>query len=192
MEKRTCLPLLAISFALSLTLLAPSRAPAAPSAAKDFKKANKLYTSGNYQDALQLYQQVLAALPEDMPAADVHTRIADSYFQLGDFKNALASYRNALREQTRPERPMTQYWIGFCCFLSGRDDEAVRELLKIPELYPDTGMLVATAYYWAGRASERMGKKEQAAGFYKKAGGNGKSTQGRHAMKRANAVKGSK
>lgn len=168
----------------------PSDALSAQAASKDYEKAGRLFAAGRYREAIGLYRQALSALPDDISAADVHTRIADSYFQLADYSSALASYRNALLEQKRSERQMTQYWIGFCCFLSGRDAEAVTEFLKIPELYPDSGMLVSTAYYWAGRASERMGRKEQAAGFYRKAGGNGKSTQGRFAMKKADAVKG--
>jgi hypothetical protein len=50
-------------------------------------------------------------------------------------------------------------------------------------------MWVNTAFYWAGRASERMGRKEQAGEFYRKAGGNGKSVQGKFALKKAEAVK---
>ena len=165
-------------------------ASAAQPSSRDYKKAEKLFIAKNYREAIELYQNVLTAPPDDISLADLHGRIADSHFQLGDFNSALASYRSTLLEQTRGERPMTQYWIGFCCFLTGRDDDAVRELLKIPELYPDSGMLVSTAYYWAGRASERMGKKDQAAEFYRKAGGNGKSTQARFAKKKADAVKG--
>jgi tetratricopeptide (TPR) repeat protein len=191
MKKPVRLPILVLIFVTAFFLFSPLHASAARQpASKEYKKAEKLFSAKKYQEAIELYQQVLAALPDDVSAADVQTRIADAYFQLGDFNSALASYRNVLLEQKRSERPMTQYWVGFCCFLTGRDEEAVRELLKIPDLYPDSGMLVATAYYWAGRASERMGKKEQAAEFYKKAGGNGKSTQGRFAAKRAETVKG--
>ncbi len=165
-------------------------ASAAQPSSKDYKKAEKLYSAKKYREAIELYQKVLTAPPDDISLADLHGRIADSHFQLGDFNNALASYRSTLLEQTRAERPMTQYWIGFCCFLTGRDDEAVRELLKIPELYPDSGMLVSTAYYWAGRASERMGNKDQAVAYFRKAGGNGKSTQARFAKKKADAAMG--
>lgn len=164
-------------------------AAAAPPAVKEYKKANKLFAAANYQEALPLYQKVLAAPPDDVPVGAIYTRIADSHYQLGHYQNALSAYRGALREQKRSERPQTQYWIGFCCFLLGRDAEAAAEFLKIPELYPGSGMWVGTAYYWAGRASERMGKKDLAARYYKKAGGNGKSTQGRFALKKADAVK---
>jgi len=161
-----------------------------PNITKEYKKANKLFASGNYQDALPVYKQVLEALPEDIPLSDIYTRLGDSYFNLGNYKNALEAYRGALRDQRRSERAATQYWIGFCTFLLGRYAEAEWELLKIPELYPASGMLVNTAYYWAGRSAERMGKRDKASQYYKKAGGNGKSTQGRFAMKRAEAAKG--
>jgi hypothetical protein len=36
---------------------------------------------------------------------------------------------------------------------------------------------------------ERMGKKELAVGYFRKAGGNGKSTQGKFALKKAETVK---
>ncbi|MEK6700415.1 MAG: tetratricopeptide repeat protein [Nitrospirota bacterium] len=179
---------LLVSFLIVFVPYGLLHAAAAP-AVKEYKKANKLFAASNYQEAIPLYQKVLAAPPDDVAVSAIYTKIADSYYQLGHYKNALSAYRGALREQKRSERPQTQYWIGFCCFLLGRDAEAVAEFLKIPELYPGSGMWVGTAYYWAGRASERMGKKELAAEYYRKAGGNGKSTQGRFAVKRAEAVK---
>lgn len=156
---------------------------------KDYKKANKLFASGNYKDAVPLYKQVLDALPEDIPLCDIYTRIGDSYFNLGSYKNALNAYRGALRDQKRSDRATTQYWIGFCTFLLGRYAEAEKELLKIPEFYPSSGMLVGTSYYWAGRAAEKQGKKDKAAEYYKKAGGNGKTMQGKFALKKAEAAK---
>lgn len=179
---------LLVSFLIVFVPYGLLHAAAAP-AVKEYKKANKLFDAANYQEAISLYQKVLVAPPDDVPVSAIYTKIADSYYQLGHYRNALSAYRGALREQKRSERPQTQYWIGFCCFLLGRDAEAVAEFLKIPELYPGSGMWVGTAYYWAGRASERMGKKELAAEYYRKAGGNGKSTQGRFAVKRAEAVK---
>jgi len=166
-----------------------SIATAVQPSSKDFQKAEKLFSEKRYEEAIELYVAVLRSVPDLETAANIHSRVADGYFQLGDYDRALAKYRVAINGQKRSEQPMTQYWIGFCCFLTGRDNEAIAELLKIPELYPDSGMLVSTAYYWAGRASERMGKKDQAADYYRKAGGSGKSTQARYAKKRAEAVK---
>jgi TolA-binding protein len=70
----------------------------------------------------------------------------------------------------------------------GRNAEALSEFLKIPELYPDSGMWVSTAYYWAGRVCERMGEKELAADYFRKAGGSGKSPQGKFALKKAEKI----
>ena len=175
---------------LLLTASAWSNVIAGQSVPRDFLKAERLYAAGKYSDALKLYQGLLSNQSESVQTGDIHSRIGDCYFRINDYPNALQAYRSAIKNQKPSERPATQYWIGFCSFLLGRDGEAAAEFLKIPELYPDSGMWVATAYYWAGRASERMGLKEQAAEYYRKAGGKGKSTQERFAVKKAEAVKG--
>mgnify|MGYP001599880853 FL=1 len=154
-----------------------------------YNRGNKLFATAKYADAILAYQSALDGHSKDVSAGDVHSRIGDCYFRLQDYRNALKAYRSALQSQNKSQRPPTQYWIGFCAFLLGKDGEAVAEFLKIPELYPSSGMWVGTAYYWAGRASERMGRKDLAAEFYRKAGGNGKSTQGRFAIKKAEAVR---
>ena len=115
------------------------------------------------QDALILDEKLLVSPTHDVTVNDIYTRIGDSYFRLGSFDNALDAYRSALKDQKASLRPETQYWIGFCCFLLGRNADAVNEFLRIPERYPGSGMWVGTAYYWAGRASERMGKTGEAA-----------------------------
>jgi len=155
----------------------------------DYRTANKLFASGQHRDALSLYQRLLVAPPEGVPVSELQTRIGDSWFSLGNFKNALEAYRKALSEQSETDQPATQYWIGFCCFLLGRDGEARAEFLKIPEQFPWSGRWVSTAYYWAGRVSERMGKPDEAAAYYRKAGGNGKTTQGKFALKKAEAAR---
>jgi tetratricopeptide (TPR) repeat protein len=178
-------------FIITLAFLSgPQPADSASAASREFSKANKLYGEGRFADALELYRGVLAKPSDDINPGDVYTRIGDSYFRLQDYRNALAAYRGALVKQKRSERAPTQYWIGFCTLLCGRDAEAVTEFLKIPEYYPSSGMWVGTAYYWAGRASERLGNKSQAAEYYRKAAGKGKSNQERFALKKAAEAKG--
>ncbi len=181
-----------ISFLMVFLLYGQLLASDVTSASQEYHTANKLFASGQFYDALSLYQRILSVPPRGVPVSDIQTRIGDSYFRLGYFKNALDAYRVALKDQKDSERPVTQYWIGFCCFLLGNDPEAVSEFLKIPALYPASGMWVATAYYWAGRASERMGDAEDAAAYYRKAGGSGKSTEGRFALKKAEAMTGTR
>ena len=166
-----------------------SSAIADQTGSRDLLKADRTYAAGKYSDALLLFQELLSKQPAPARISEIQSRIADCYFKLGDYANARQAYRSALTGQKPSDRPVTQYWIGFSTFLLGKDGEAVAEFLKIPELYPDSGMWVSTAYYWAGRASERMGRKEQAAEYYRKAGGKGKSTQERFAMEKAKAVK---
>ena len=176
---------------LIFAALLPSGATFASSesnAASNYKKANVLFSLAHYQEALSLYESVLSS-SEKIPAGDVYTKIGDSYYRLGSYQNAIHAYQGALIHQDRTAQPGTRYWIGFCYFLLGRHDQAVTEFLKIPELYPDAGMWVGTAYYWAGRSCEQQGRKDLALQYYKKAGGNGKSTQGRFAMKKAERVR---
>ena len=155
----------------------------------EYIQADQMFSKGRYSDAIGLYQAMLSSPSSAIYPGLIHTRIADCFFRLDDYQHALDAYRRAFKGQKPDERAQTQYWIGFCALLLGRNSEAVTEFLKIPENYPTSGMLVGTAYYWAGRASERMGRKDQAVELYRKAGGKGTSTQGRFAMKKANAVK---
>jgi len=182
-RKRFIVPLLLL---ILFGLPHPSSGQGVP---RNDAKANQLFAQGHYREAIRSYQSLLSSPSRTLDPAILHTRIADSYFHLADYNHAIAAYRRALKIQKISEQAQTQYWIGFCEFLLGRDAEAVAEFLKIPESYPASGMWVGTAYYWAGRASERMGRKEQAAAFYRKAGGSGKTTQERFAMKKAEDVK---
>ena len=168
-------------------LLVPSLTSAGQSA--DYAKAKKLFGQGKYSQALPLYQKVLADPKARSSAGEVQARIGDCYFQLEDYSSATRAYRAALPNQKAAQRPITQYWVGFSVFAQGRDEEAIAEFLKVPELYPSSGMWISTAYYWAGRASERLGRKDQAAEYYRKAGGKGKASQEQFALKKAEAVK---
>jgi len=177
--------------AFTAYILICSAAFAAETAAsRDYRTAESLFASGKYQEALALYKKTLSAPPENLTPGDINSKIGDTYFRLADYGHARDAYRKAIRDQRPADRPQTQYWIGFCSFLVGRDADAVEEFLKVPTLYPDAKVWGSTSYYWAGRASERMGKKEQATEYYRKAGGSGKSTQSKFAQKKAEAVKG--
>jgi tetratricopeptide (TPR) repeat protein len=178
-----------IAFLMILALYGLPSITSGQSIPREYIQADQMFSNGRYADAIRLYQGVLSSPSRTISPGLLHTRIADCFFRLTDYQHALDAYRQALRDQKPGERAQTQYWIGFCVLLLGRDAEAVTEFLKIPEIYPTSGMLVGTAYYWAGRASERMGEKDQAAELYRKAGGKGTSTQERFAMKKANAVK---
>jgi tetratricopeptide (TPR) repeat protein len=178
-------------YAIAAIFLFSHAAPAAePASSGNYLAANKLFAAEKYSEALILYKKALSSPPTDLAPGDIHNKIGDTYFRLANYRSALDAYRLAIRDQRHADRAQTQYWIGFCCYLIGRDADAVSEFLKIPAHYPDAKALGSTAYYWAGRASERLGKKEQAAEYYRKAGGNGKSTQSKFAQKKAEAVKG--
>ncbi len=169
--------------------IVPSSTIAGSSISPAYEKAERMFAAGKYADALNFYQQALENNTGETPAGQVQLRIADCYFRLQDYQNARNAYRSALPLQKLSERPSTQYWIGFCTFLLGKDQEAITEFLKIPELYPSSGMWVGTSYYWAGKAAERMGKKELAKEYYLRAGGKGLSSHEQFAIKKANEVR---
>ena len=183
---------LLFSCLIILILSGPLQAISAGNTSLEYQEAERLFARGNYSKAIIVYQSLLSLPSRDVPVSILYTRIADSYFRLNDYQKAQEAYRLALKEQKPSECAQTQYWIGFCCFLQGKNADAVQEFLKIPLNYPASGMWVGTAYYWAGRASEHMGMKEQAAKHYRKAAGKGKSGQERFAMSKADdAMKGS-
>ncbi len=156
---------------------------------REYIQADRMFSQGNYSEAIRLYEAVLTSPSHTVSPGLLYSRIADCYFQKSDYQHALDAYRRALENQKPVERAQTQYWIGFCTLLLGDDAGAVTEFLKIPENYPSSGMWVGTAYYWAARACEHMGRKDQAAELYRKAGGKGTSSQERFAIKKANAVR---
>ena len=161
----------------------------AENVSREFVKANALFSKARYTEALPVYQRLLSSRASNVSSGTLCTRIGDCYFRLADYKNAIPAYRSALQYQKSSERAATQYWIGVSTFLLGKDADAVAAFLKIPELYPTSGMWVSTAYYWAGKVCEHMGKKDQAAAYYHKAAGTGASTQERFALKKAETVR---
>jgi tetratricopeptide (TPR) repeat protein len=167
----------------------PSSAFADQSTSPAYAKAERMFSAGKYAEALNFYQQALENKGGETPAGEIQSRIGDCYFRLQDYDRARDAYRSALLLQKLPQRPSTQYWIGFCTFLLGNDQKAINEFLKIPELYPSSGMWVGTSYYWAGKAAERMGKKEQAKEYYLRAGGKGMSSHEQFALKKADEVR---
>jgi len=170
-------------------LLGPSNAKADQPVSRELAKASALFSEARYTEALSVYRRLLSSKTSNVNSGFLCTRIGDCHFQLADYQSAIHAYRSALQYQKGRERAATQCWIGFSAFLLGKDADAVAEFLKIPELYPTSGMWVSTAYYWSGKACERMGKKEQAATYYRKAGGTGASTQERFALKKAEMIK---
>ncbi|HYA85482.1 MAG TPA: tetratricopeptide repeat protein [Nitrospirota bacterium] len=155
---------------------------------RELAQANTLFSEARYSEALSVYQRVLNSRTSTIPSGFTLTRIGDCQFRLADYQSAIRAYRVALEYQQGSDRAATQFWIGLSTFLLRRDADAVAEFLKIPELYPASGMWVSTAYYWAGKVCEHMGKKEQAAVYYRNAGGTGATTQGRFALKKAETI----
>ena len=120
--KRRSIIALLIFFALYGT----SHGAVVQSVPREYVKADLLFSQGRYTEAIRSYETVLSSSSHTPSPSVLHTRIADSFFHLTDYQRALDAYRRALNEQKPAERAQTQYWIGFCTFLLGRDAEAVQ------------------------------------------------------------------
>lgn len=156
--------------------------PIASAATSEFRRANQLLSEAAYTEALSLYQQAAGLRENKDVLGKIFTRIGDCHFNLGEYSSAQHAYQSALKYQRLPERAQTHYWIGFSALMGGDNNSAAREFLKIPEQHPKSGMWVSTAWYWAGRAYERMGNATRAAECYQKAAGRGKGVQGQFAL----------
>ena len=98
---------------------------AGPSLPPVYIRAERLFAAGKYSEAILFYQQALTDRTSKNATGDIQSRIGDCYFRLQDYVNARNAYRSALLQQKLSQRPPTQYWIGFCTFLLGKDQEAM-------------------------------------------------------------------
>lgn len=62
-----------------------------------FNEGNKLYASGDYEQAVETYQQALAI----QQSANAHYNLANAYYQLGDYGPAVLHYEKALALEPR-------------------------------------------------------------------------------------------
>ncbi len=177
-----------MSLVVLLLIVAQTNAYGAENAFQRYHEANLLYGRQQYQNALHRYRSLLASQQDRIPPGALYGRIGDCLFQLADYRGALDAYNRALPRQRIVERPTTQFWIGFCHFMLGENRLAASAFLNIPTLYPQAGAWVGTAYYWAGRSYERLGDRANAADCYRKAGGAGKDSKERFALKRAHEI----
>jgi len=60
----------------------------------EFDKANALYKSANYQNAIALYEQISAT---QGTSPELYYNIGNAYFKSGDLGNAILNYERALR-----------------------------------------------------------------------------------------------
>ena len=119
-----------IAFLIIFALYGTSHSAGVQSVPREYVKADLLFSQGRYTEAIRSYETVLSSSSHALSPGVLHTRIADSFFRLTDYQRALDAYRRALKEQKPAERAQTQYWIGFCTFLLGRDAEAVHRILE--------------------------------------------------------------
>ena len=60
--------------------------------ATDWEKANALYTTGEYQQAIVLYEQILS---QGQESADLYFNLGNAYYKAGDVNKAVLNYERA-------------------------------------------------------------------------------------------------
>jgi CRP-like cAMP-binding protein len=120
---------------------APSMSPAAP--AGSMSQADVAGAAKAYYDAVSLISQ-------------------------GKYLEAYGSFKKIIEADVDPEwSARSSYEIGRCFFFLNKFDECVRHYTAMLTRYPRHPDL-RDAIFFIGQSNERLGKKEQAAAFYKK------------------------
>jgi TolA-binding protein len=122
---------------------------------------------GFWDGVLRACRQYISRFPEDAGNIDKQILIGLSYSRLNQFDEALR-YLKQIKPYVPAERePEVQFYIGEAYFNSGRYEEAIAEFLKIPMFSKKTKLQwEASAFYFAGQAYERLGKKNEAIKMY--------------------------
>jgi TolA-binding protein len=88
--------------------------------------------------------------------------------KLNDYATALTWFKKAMTKAQPDEMAETAYWIAKSYSMTGEEQKAILEYLKIPFLYKDFGMWASTAELEAAALYERIGDTGNAKKLYEK------------------------
>lgn len=112
-----------LTTALMAVLFLIAGAPAiAGSAAAKVRQGNKLYTEGNYQEAMKKYTEAQIELPD---APQVRYNQGNVLYRLGRYPEALEEYRRARSTPDRVLSQATHFNIGNTLFRMGTYEDAI-------------------------------------------------------------------
>jgi len=93
---------------------------------------------------------------------------AISLIAQGKYQEAIMAFKKIVDSNTDPEMTVkSSFEIGRCMFLMQKYDESLRYLTNVLTKYPKHPDF-AEIMYIMGQCNEKIGKKDQAAAFYKK------------------------
>lgn len=125
---------------------------------------------------LGLYESVISTATTFVQLYPADPRLIDIKILIGQSLSALkrgaesVRYLKRLKLEADSERePEIQYWIAFSYYQQGDFETAISEFIKIPLLSKKTRLQwVPSAYYYAGRSYEKLGKQHDAVRMYQK------------------------
>jgi tol-pal system protein YbgF len=112
-------------------------APTAPPAEKIYNDAQRDFSSGNYDIALQGFQEYLRNYGTTQQAADAQYFIGEIYFRRDDFDGAVKEYDKVIDNYSDSSRVANaRFMKGISLMKLTRRSEAKKEFLTIVEKFP--------------------------------------------------------
>lgn len=124
---------------------------------------------GLYDAALQLTRQYIDRYPDDPELINKRIDIGVLYQKLGYYDQSVLHLQSLLENADADLESEVRYYIGEAYFYKGDYQQAILEFLKVPYLVTKRTKVdwVATSYYMAGQAYEKMSKFDQAITMYR-------------------------
>jgi len=124
---------------------------------------------GLFDAALQLTRQYIDRFPNDPDLVTKRIDIGVLYQKLGYYDQSILHLQNMLENADPDLEAELRYYIGEAYFYKGEYQQSILEFLKVPYLVTKRTKIdwVATSYYMAGQAYEKMSKFDQAITMYK-------------------------
>jgi TolA-binding protein len=141
----------------------------APTAAKNLDIAeNSLLIEGKTKTVPAVQAAPARPGPEDASETAKAYYDAVSFLSQKKFQQAYLSFKKIIDANTDPQYvAKSTYEIGRCFFMLGKYDDCISHLSRMITVYPkypDLGEVL----FFMGQSYEKLGKKDQAASFYRK------------------------
>jgi TolA-binding protein len=121
-----------------------------------------------FDGALQLTRRYIQEYPEDPDLINKRIDVGVLYQKLGYYDQSVVHLQDLLLTAPSEFEAELRYYIGEAYYYKGDHQQAILEFLKVPYLVVRRGPIdwVATSYYMAGQAYEKMSRFDQAIAMY--------------------------
>ena len=127
---------------------APISVATVPPAQKIYDDAQRDFSAGSYDLALQGFQEYVKNYSTTQMAADAQFYIGEIYSRREDFDNAIKEYDRVIAEHSDSSRvPNARYMKGIACMKLGRRSEAKKEFQIVVDKYPGNELAIRAKQY---------------------------------------------